>query len=159
MLPLYSFFRSSCCLSYSRSSRDFLGFFSAPATRSSKLGPCWRRVMASVRGSLPPRSLPAVSRSSREARDLPSRRSRMAVRVADWSGSRPWRLLSWVRASSARRSSSASVAVRSSDGSGMEVGLLELAGDQLGDRAALALDEGDVAEQRLALEPLDQGRH
>src|SRR3712207_7345726 len=36
--------------------------------------------------------------------------------------------------------------------------LLQLAGDQLGDRAALALDEGDVAEQRLALEPLDHGR-
>src|ERR671912_2206503 len=37
-------------------------------------------------------------------------------------------------------------------------GLLQLAGDQLGDRAALALDEGDVAEQRLALEPFDHGR-
>src|SRR5512132_1729717 len=153
MQPLDRFVQARIACSQSRSSSDFLGFFSAPATRSSKLGPCWRRVMASVSGSLPPRSLPAVSRSSREARDLPSRRSRMAVRVADWSGSRPWRLLSWVRASSALVSSSRSVALRSS-GSDMAVGLLQLAGDQLGDRAALALDEGDVAEQRLALEPL-----
>src|SRR5215218_7967909 len=130
MQPLDRFVRSSGCLAYSRSSRDFLGFFSAPATRSSS-----------------------------DARDLPSRRRRMAVRVADWSGSRPWWLLSWVRASSALLSSSRSVGLRwSSGGSGMAVGLLQLAGDQLGDRAALALDEGDVAEQRLSLEPLDQGR-
>src|SRR4029450_7903652 len=107
------------------------------------------------------RSRPATSRSSRDARDLPSSRRRMAVRVADWPVSSPWRLLSWVRASSARSSNSRSVGLSSSAGwgSGMVVGLLELAGDQLGDRAALALDEGDVAEQRLALEPLDHRRH
>ena len=107
---------SSGCLPQSRSSRDFLGFCSAPATRSSKLGP-WRRRGSWPRSAGPCRRGPCRRPAGRpgDARDLPSRRSRIAVRVADWSASRPWRLLSWLRASSARSSSSRSVGLRSSE--------------------------------------------